>query len=82
MESVDLRSFQDPLQPMRRQREVTRGGECGLAHDMDRTEIELMLDTVEHHATVAFLLDQQATASGLELKPEDTPVDDGLGGAS
>ncbi len=27
----------------------------------------------------AILLDQQATASGLELKPEDTPVDDGLG---
>lgn len=26
----------------------------------------------------AVLLDQQATASGLELKPEDTPVDDGL----
>src|SRR3954466_15951870 len=25
------------------------------------------------------LLDQQAAASGLELKPEDTPVDDGLG---
>jgi len=29
----------------------------------------------------AILLDQQAAASGLELKPEDTPVDDGLGGA-
>jgi 3-hydroxyisobutyrate dehydrogenase len=28
----------------------------------------------------AILLDQQAAASGLELKPEDTPVDDGLGG--
>jgi 3-hydroxyisobutyrate dehydrogenase-like beta-hydroxyacid dehydrogenase len=28
----------------------------------------------------AVLLDQQATASGLELTPEDTPVDDGLGG--
>jgi 3-hydroxyisobutyrate dehydrogenase-like beta-hydroxyacid dehydrogenase len=27
----------------------------------------------------AILLDQQAAASGLELKPEDTPVDDGLG---
>jgi 3-hydroxyisobutyrate dehydrogenase len=26
----------------------------------------------------ALLLDQQAAASGLELKPEDTPVDDGL----
>ncbi len=26
----------------------------------------------------AILLDQQAAASGLELKPEDTPVDDGL----
>jgi 3-hydroxyisobutyrate dehydrogenase-like beta-hydroxyacid dehydrogenase len=26
----------------------------------------------------AILLDQQAEASGLELKPEDTPVDDGL----
>ena len=26
----------------------------------------------------ALLLDQQATASGLELKPEDVPVDDGL----
>jgi 3-hydroxyisobutyrate dehydrogenase len=26
----------------------------------------------------ALLLEQQATASGLELKPEDTPVDDGL----
>jgi 3-hydroxyisobutyrate dehydrogenase-like beta-hydroxyacid dehydrogenase len=26
----------------------------------------------------AILLDQQATASGLELKPEETPVDDGL----
>jgi 3-hydroxyisobutyrate dehydrogenase-like beta-hydroxyacid dehydrogenase len=30
----------------------------------------------------AILLDQQAAASGLELKPEDTPVDDGLGSAS
>jgi 3-hydroxyisobutyrate dehydrogenase-like beta-hydroxyacid dehydrogenase len=30
----------------------------------------------------AILLDQQATASGVELKPEDTPVDDGLGAAS
>ena len=30
----------------------------------------------------AVLLDQQAAASGLELKPEDTPVDDGLGSAS
>ena len=29
----------------------------------------------------AILLDQQAAASGLELKPEDTPVDDGLGPA-
>jgi 3-hydroxyisobutyrate dehydrogenase len=28
----------------------------------------------------AVLLDQQAAASGLELTPEDTPVDDGLGG--
>ena len=28
----------------------------------------------------AVLLDQQAAASGLELRPEDTPVDDGLGG--
>jgi 3-hydroxyisobutyrate dehydrogenase-like beta-hydroxyacid dehydrogenase len=28
----------------------------------------------------AVLLDQQAAASGLELAPEDTPVDDGLGG--
>ena len=27
----------------------------------------------------AILLDQQAAASGLTLKPEDTPVDDGLG---
>ena len=27
----------------------------------------------------AILLDQQAAASGLALKPEDTPVDDGLG---
>jgi 3-hydroxyisobutyrate dehydrogenase-like beta-hydroxyacid dehydrogenase len=27
----------------------------------------------------AILLDQQAAASGVELKPEDTPVDDGLG---
>jgi 3-hydroxyisobutyrate dehydrogenase len=26
----------------------------------------------------AILLDQQAAASGLEIKPEDTPVDDGL----
>ncbi len=30
----------------------------------------------------AILLDQQAAASGLELKPEDTPVDDGLGGTA
>ena len=30
----------------------------------------------------AILLDQQAAASGLALKPEDTPVDDGLGNAS
>ena len=30
----------------------------------------------------AILLDQQAAASGLELKPESTPVDDGLGGAA
>jgi 3-hydroxyisobutyrate dehydrogenase-like beta-hydroxyacid dehydrogenase len=30
----------------------------------------------------AILLDQQAAASGLALKPEDTPVDDGLGGAA
>jgi 3-hydroxyisobutyrate dehydrogenase-like beta-hydroxyacid dehydrogenase len=30
----------------------------------------------------AILLDQQAAASGLALKPEDTPVDDGLGSAS
>jgi 3-hydroxyisobutyrate dehydrogenase len=30
----------------------------------------------------AILLDQQAAASGLTLKPEDTPVDDGLGGAA
>jgi len=29
----------------------------------------------------AILLDQQAAASGLALKPEDTPVDDGLGAA-
>jgi 3-hydroxyisobutyrate dehydrogenase len=29
----------------------------------------------------AILLDQQAAASSLELKPEDTPVDDGLGSA-
>jgi 3-hydroxyisobutyrate dehydrogenase-like beta-hydroxyacid dehydrogenase len=28
----------------------------------------------------AVLLEQQAAASGLELTPEDTPVDDGLGG--
>jgi 3-hydroxyisobutyrate dehydrogenase len=28
----------------------------------------------------AILLDQQATSAGLELKPEDTVVDDGLGG--
>jgi len=26
----------------------------------------------------AVLLDQQAASSGMELKPEDTPVDDGL----
>jgi hypothetical protein len=26
----------------------------------------------------AILLDQQAGAAGFELKPEDTPVDDGL----
>jgi 3-hydroxyisobutyrate dehydrogenase len=26
----------------------------------------------------AILLDQQAALSGIELKPEDTPVDDGL----
>jgi 3-hydroxyisobutyrate dehydrogenase len=30
----------------------------------------------------AILLDQQALASGITLKPEDTPVDDGLGGAA
>ncbi|MBL7261104.1 NAD(P)-dependent oxidoreductase [Paractinoplanes lichenicola] len=30
----------------------------------------------------AILLDQQAAASGMTLKPEDTPVDDGLGGAA
>ena len=30
----------------------------------------------------AILLDQQAAASGLVLKPEDTPVDDGLGSDS
>jgi 3-hydroxyisobutyrate dehydrogenase len=30
----------------------------------------------------AILLDQQAAASGLTLKPEDTPVDDGLGSTS
>jgi 3-hydroxyisobutyrate dehydrogenase len=30
----------------------------------------------------AILLDQQAAASGMQLKPEDTPVDDGLGGAA
>jgi 3-hydroxyisobutyrate dehydrogenase len=30
----------------------------------------------------AILLDQQAAAAGLTLKPEDTPVDDGLGSAS
>jgi 3-hydroxyisobutyrate dehydrogenase len=30
----------------------------------------------------AILLDQQAAASGLSLKPEDVPVDDGLGSAS
>ena len=30
----------------------------------------------------AVLLDQQAAASGMVLKPEDVPVDDGLGGAS
>jgi 3-hydroxyisobutyrate dehydrogenase-like beta-hydroxyacid dehydrogenase len=30
----------------------------------------------------AILLDQQAAASGITLKPEDTPVDDGLGGAA
>ena len=30
----------------------------------------------------AILLDQQAAAAGWELKPEDTPVDDGLGSAS
>jgi 3-hydroxyisobutyrate dehydrogenase len=29
----------------------------------------------------AILLDQQAMLSGLELKPEDTPVDDGLSAA-
>lgn len=29
----------------------------------------------------AILLDQQAAASGVALKPEDTPVDDGLGAA-
>lgn len=29
----------------------------------------------------AILLDQQAALSGLELKPEETPVDDGLGAA-
>jgi 3-hydroxyisobutyrate dehydrogenase len=28
----------------------------------------------------AVLLDQQAASAGIELKPEDTPVDDGLGG--
>jgi 3-hydroxyisobutyrate dehydrogenase len=28
----------------------------------------------------AVLLEQQARASGLELSPEDVPVDDGLGG--
>jgi 3-hydroxyisobutyrate dehydrogenase len=30
----------------------------------------------------AILLDQQAAASGMQLKPEETPVDDGLGGAA
>ncbi|GGL00031.1 NAD(P)-dependent oxidoreductase [Mangrovihabitans endophyticus] len=30
----------------------------------------------------AILLDQQAAAAGLALKPEDTPVDDGLAGGS
>jgi 3-hydroxyisobutyrate dehydrogenase len=30
----------------------------------------------------AILLDQQALASGITLKPEDTPVDDGLGGGA
>jgi 3-hydroxyisobutyrate dehydrogenase-like beta-hydroxyacid dehydrogenase len=30
----------------------------------------------------AVLLEQQAAASGMVLKPEDVPVDDGLGGAS
>jgi 3-hydroxyisobutyrate dehydrogenase len=36
----------------------------------------------EGHVTEDFavLLEQQARASGLELTPEDTPVDDGLGG--
>jgi 3-hydroxyisobutyrate dehydrogenase-like beta-hydroxyacid dehydrogenase len=29
----------------------------------------------------AILLDQQARAAGMELKPEDVPVDDGLGAA-
>jgi 3-hydroxyisobutyrate dehydrogenase len=31
-------------------------------------------------ADFATLLELQARAAGLELKPEDTPVDDGLGG--
>jgi 3-hydroxyisobutyrate dehydrogenase len=46
---------------------------------------QLVQQTVSSGRTTedfAILLDQQAAASGLTMKPEDTPVDDGLGSAS
>ena len=61
------------------------------AHDLDvpmplaALTAQLVQQTVSSGRVTedfAILLDQQAAASGLALKPEDTPVDDGLGGAS
>jgi 3-hydroxyisobutyrate dehydrogenase len=58
------------------------------ARDMDvpmplaAATAQLVQQTVSSGRTsedFAILLDQQAAASGLELKPEDIPVDDGLG---
>jgi 3-hydroxyisobutyrate dehydrogenase-like beta-hydroxyacid dehydrogenase len=64
---------------------LAAGHELGVPMPLAALTAQLVQQTVSGGRVdedFAILLDQQAAASGLALKPEDTPVDDGLGGAS
>jgi len=64
---------------------LAAGHELGVPMPLAGLTAQLVQQTVSSGRVTedfAILLDQQAAASGLALKPEDTPVDDGLGSAS